>query len=74
MSVRLSKITYNEHGDPRVTITIEGSHDLYRLAHHLECGQVEFYAVGSAIKRRMRRRAGKAKWEGLQRYFHGRTL
>ena len=37
--------------DPRLVITVEGLHDVYRLARHLETGQVEFAALGRRILR-----------------------
>jgi hypothetical protein len=39
--------------DPRLTIVVEGPDDVYRLARHLEAGQVEFARLGRAILRSM---------------------
>lgn len=39
--------------DPKLTITVEGLDDVYRLARHLELGQVEFAALGRRILRSM---------------------
>jgi hypothetical protein len=39
--------------DPRLTITVEGITDVYRLARHLELGQSEFAALGRRILRSM---------------------
>lgn len=39
--------------DPKLTIVVQGAHDVYRLARHLELGQVEFGRLGRAILRSM---------------------
>lgn len=39
--------------DPRLVIVVEGLDDVYRLARHLEQGQVEFAALGRRILRSM---------------------
>lgn len=57
--------------DPLVTITAEGIHDVYRLAHHLETGQVEFAAMGRKIKRGLRRKMSEESWQWLLDYMHG---
>lgn len=38
---------------PRLVITVEGRHDVYRLARNLETGQVQFAALGRRILRSM---------------------
>lgn len=38
---------------PRLTIVVEGIDDVYRIARHLETGQVEFGRMGRAILRSM---------------------
>jgi hypothetical protein len=38
---------------PRLVITVEGLDDVYRLARHLETGQVEFGRLGRRILRSM---------------------
>lgn len=35
--------------DPIITLVVEGHHDIYRLARHLETGQVEFCAIGRGM-------------------------
>lgn len=39
--------------DPKLVIVVEGTDDVYRLARHLELGQVEFAALGRRILRSM---------------------
>lgn len=39
--------------DPKLTIVVEGISDVYRLARHLETGQVEFAELGRRILRSM---------------------
>lgn len=39
--------------DPRLTLVVEGTSDVYRLARHLEQGQVEFARLGRRILRSM---------------------
>lgn len=39
--------------DPRLVITVEHLDDVYRLARHLETGQVEFAEMGRRILRSM---------------------
>lgn len=39
--------------DPRLVIVVEGLSDVYRLARHLETGQVDFAQVGRRILRSM---------------------
>jgi hypothetical protein len=47
---RLTKHTDERSGyQPRLVITVEGVVDVYRLARHLEHGQVEFAAMGRRI-------------------------
>jgi hypothetical protein len=56
---RLQKRTDEVLGgyQPRLVITVEGLDDVYRLARHLEQGQVEFSAMGRRILTGMDRHA-----------------
>jgi hypothetical protein len=51
---RLQKRVDQHFGyDPKLVIVAEGLDDVYRLARHLETGQVEFAAMGRRILRSM---------------------
>jgi hypothetical protein len=67
----VSRITRNEHGEPTVTITLTGYHEVYRFAHHMESGQVEFGLAGNGIIRRLRRRFTKRQWDEWMATLHG---
>lgn len=71
MSVESKRLSWNEHGDPTLTIVAVGTHDVYRLAHHLEHGQCEFAAIGRRVKAGMRRHLSKEGYAWLLRYMHG---
>jgi len=77
MSVESSPLRWRDNSaagfsdDPILTITAEGIHDVYRLAHHLETGQTEFAAIGRKIKRGLRRKLSESAWQWLQDYMHG---
>ena len=43
--------------DPRLVIEVEGISDVYRLARHLQTGQVEFATLGRRILEGMDRQA-----------------
>jgi hypothetical protein len=62
---------FNKHGDPVLTITAVGTHDVYRLAHHMQQGQVEFCRIGTNAKRALKRKLGKKSYDWLLRHFHG---
>lgn len=67
----LSNLTTNEHGEPTVTITLTGCHEIYRFAHHMEAGQVEFGKAGNKIIRRLRRRFTADEWDKWMWTLHG---
>lgn len=77
MSVESKRLHWRDNSesgfsdDPILTITAEGIHDVYRLADHLERGQVEFAAMGRKIKRGLRSKVGEPGWRWLQDYMHG---
>lgn len=71
MSIRTRRLSYNDHGDPRLVIEIEGFHDIYRFANHLLSGQCEFADIGHRTIRKLKRRLRKRRWEWLMRYMHG---
>jgi hypothetical protein len=54
-----------------LVIEARGVHDVYRLAHHMEKGQVEFGVIGAKIKRGLRRGLRPHQWQWLLRYMHG---
>lgn len=57
--------------DLELTITIRGAHDLYRFAHHMLSGQVEFVERGSKIIEQLKRRMGKPRFNHLDRSLGG---
>lgn len=69
--MNVSNVTTNEHGEPVVTITLVGYHEMYRFAHHMEKGQVEFGKAGNQIIRKLRRRLTSASWDDWMRTLHG---
>lgn len=71
MSVVGHKLHWTKGGDPVLTVVATGTHDVYRLAHHLQHGQVELCAIGGRALRGLWRRLGKEGKEWLLRYMHG---
>jgi hypothetical protein len=69
--IRASRVTWNEYGDPKVTVTIEGHTDLYRFAYNMERLQSDHAQIGFALMRKMRRRWGARKFAALERSMHG---
>ena len=69
--MELSKITTDEFGDPTVTITLTGYHEIYRFAHHMEKGQVEFARAGNKIIHRLRFRLTTDQWDEWMWTLHG---
>jgi hypothetical protein len=69
--IRTSKMTFNEHGDPKVTITLEGWSDVYRFADRMTELQVEFCAEGRKILRAVKRRLGSKRYRAYQEHLHG---
>lgn len=67
----VSNVTTNEHGEPTVTITLIGFHEIYRFAHHMEKGQVEFGLAGNKIIHRLRRRLTAGQWDEWMWTLHG---
>lgn len=66
-------MSFNEHGDPRVTITLEGWSDVYRFADRMTELQVEFCAEGNRILRAVKRRLGKERYDAYQVHLHGKV-
>lgn len=65
------RVTWNEHGDPMLTIKVVGHSDVYRLACHLERGQCEFADMGRRVIGSLRRRWGARKLAALESYYWG---
>ena len=70
-NMKVSNITKNRHNEPTVTITLTGFDDVYRFAHLMTMGQVEFAEEGHRIIRRLRRRYTADEWAWYMRAFHG---
>jgi hypothetical protein len=58
----------------QLVITIEGSHDIYRFAHHMLLGQVEFSDRARKILVALKRRMGTDRWRYLDRSMGGWQL
>jgi hypothetical protein len=65
------RVTWNEHGDPILTITAAGHSDVYRLACHLKRGQCEFADLGRRIQDALRKRWGSEKYKALESHYWG---
>lgn len=52
------EIKLNEHDEPVLTITVTGGSDVWRLAHHLMQGQIEFGNLARDVFVFLRRRWG----------------
>lgn len=70
MSMR-KRLGRNAHGEPRLTIVVEGTHDVYRTGWYLQHASVEHARLGRNIHRSLRRFVGGGTWQWLLRYFHG---
>jgi hypothetical protein len=62
---------FNSHGDPVLTIQAVGIDDVYRLAHHMEQGQIEFCRIGNKAKAGLKRKLGQQGYASLLNKFHG---
>jgi hypothetical protein len=60
--------------DPILTITVEGSHDVYRLMDVLQRAQLDFAAHGHSIRRALVRKKGRAYMKAADDYFYGRGV
>lgn len=69
--MKLSNVTTNKFGEPTVTITLTGYHEIYRFAEHMEHGQVEFADAGNTIIRKLRRRLTATDWNKWMWMLHG---
>lgn len=69
------RVTFNDHGEPQVVVTITGWSDAFRFAYamgHLQC---DFSDVARRIGGSLRRRLGAAAFRDLhEHYTGGRTL
>ncbi len=54
-----------------LVITITGSHDIYRFAHMMLNGQVEYGARGQKIIAALKRRMHAGRWSYLDRSMGG---
>lgn len=67
----LYRASRNQHGEPVVTITLVGFHDIHRFAYNLLKHQCEFARMGTQILKGQRRRVGKKKWAEIWALYHG---
>ncbi len=61
----------NQHGDPVLTITVTGSHDIYRLNWNLLHAQCEFSEAARATYQWLRRVMGAGPFDGLDKALTG---
>lgn len=71
MSVRSRRLHWTADGDPVLIIEAKGVHDVYRLAHHMQHGQVEFAKIGYRVVAGLKRKLGRDRSAWLMRYMHG---
>lgn len=55
-----------------LTITVQGAHDIYRLARHLESGQCEFADLGRRTLRSLRKAMGPNRYEYMEDAMTGK--
>lgn len=67
-------MTFDEHGQPRVTITLEGWSDVYRFADRMTGLQCEFAAQGRKILNACKRRLGSDRYHAYQEHLHGKVV
>lgn len=66
------RVTFNEHGEPVVTVTILGWDDAFRLSWALAHLQCDFADVGRRIGSSLRRKLGAVRWREMHaRYSSG---
>lgn len=65
------RLIRNEFGEPELRITVQGGHDIYRLAWHLQFGQCEFAALGRRIHASLARFLGRNGWQTISAYYGG---
>lgn len=71
MSIKATRIHWNEHGEPRVRIEIQGVQDLHRFAYNMEHDQCEFADIGRRINAGIKRKFGRDRWRRFIRFMHG---
>lgn len=65
------RVTFNDHGEPQVVITITGWDDAFRFAWamgHLQC---DFADVARRVGGSLRRRIGAAEFRRMHEHFTG---
>lgn len=65
------KHSRNKHGDPVLTITVVGFHDIFRLQWNLLHAQVEFSAAARKSFQWMRRSLGAARYDAFDQSMTG---
>lgn len=65
------KHSRNQHGDPVLTITVVGFHDIFRLQWNLLHAQVEFSAAARKTFQWMRRSLGPARYDAFDQSMTG---
>jgi len=65
------RLATNKHGELVLTVKASSPGDIYRLARHLEHGQVEFARLGRNALSSLRRQLGPQHWRDLVRYMEG---
>lgn len=65
------KHSRNQHGDPVLTITVTGWHDIFRLQWNLLHAQVEFSAAARKSFQWMRRSLGAKRYDTFDQSMTG---
>jgi hypothetical protein len=65
------RATRNEHGEPVVTITLVGWHEIHRFAYNLLKHQCEFAEMGRKILKYQRKAIGREQWNRIWAMYHG---
>lgn len=72
MTTKKQRITFDEHGAPKVVITIEGWADALRFAWAMRHLPHDFAAVGSSVQKSLKRKLGARRYSELCLHFTGR--
>lgn len=65
------RVTFNDHGEPIVVVTITGWHDAFRFAWALAHLQCDFADLGRRIGGSLKRRIGAKAFRSQHAYFTG---
>lgn len=67
------RVTFNDHDEPKVVITVEGWHDVVRFNEHMLRGQCEFGDLARRIYGSMKRHVGSSRTKQLVDHCTGKV-